>query len=333
MWFKKLTGFEEISEEFVKNNIKLDGEIMFSKVNDRIFQIGKLSTPSLEELRTIVDIKKYESKIKISELVDDVIQLHCYKENNGALFQVASQFNLLEMTDPHITPEDGITRYGFDNTQGPACAISCGAATIYRNYFVNINDEIGQSKYNQINCLQDFGIEIGNIDDSLYTISNGYLMTNKIKLLKITDIIKEKSPKEYEFLKGKLRIGLQSDTEVTMSDKNIVSQVFCSGLPISYNNIETEDWEIFARLILEATYESVFYSAILNYEKTKNNKVYITLIGGGVFGNKIEWILESIKKSLVKFMNTPLYIMIVSYKNSNKHIQESLKTLNYDNKM
>ena len=102
MWFKKLTGFEEISEEFVKNNIKLDGEIMFSKVNDRIFQIGKLSTPSLEELRTIVDIKKYESKIKISELVDDVIQLHCYKENNGALFQVASQFNLLEMTDRYL---------------------------------------------------------------------------------------------------------------------------------------------------------------------------------------------------------------------------------------
>jgi len=30
----------------------------------------------------------------------------------------------------------GVTRYQHDHTQGPACAIACGAATIYRNYFV-----------------------------------------------------------------------------------------------------------------------------------------------------------------------------------------------------
>lgn len=56
-------------------------------------------------------------------------KLKSYKAIN-ALFQVASQFNLLEMINPNITPEMGIDRYEFDRTQGPICAMSCGAETI-----------------------------------------------------------------------------------------------------------------------------------------------------------------------------------------------------------
>jgi hypothetical protein len=62
-------------------------------------------------------------------------RMHRMPENDGALFQVASQFNLLEMTAPSITSEQGVARYQLDRTQGPACAIAAGAATIYRNYF------------------------------------------------------------------------------------------------------------------------------------------------------------------------------------------------------
>jgi hypothetical protein len=50
-------------------------------------------------------------------------RMHRLPENAGALFQVASQFNLLEMVSPSVTPEDGVTRYQDDHTQGPACAI------------------------------------------------------------------------------------------------------------------------------------------------------------------------------------------------------------------
>ena len=64
--------------------------------------------------------------------------MHRAPENAGTLFQVASQFNLLEMVSPTVTPEDGVTRYQHDRTQGPACAISAGAATIYRNYFAPV---------------------------------------------------------------------------------------------------------------------------------------------------------------------------------------------------
>jgi hypothetical protein len=82
---------------------------------------------------------------------------HQAPENAGALFQVASQFNLLEMVSPTVTPEDGVTRYQHDRTPRPAphpsrlarfahsrlrttarCTIAGGAATIYRNYFAPV---------------------------------------------------------------------------------------------------------------------------------------------------------------------------------------------------
>jgi hypothetical protein len=32
-------------------------------------------------------------------------------------------------------PEDGVTVYAADPTQGPACALACAAGSVYRNYF------------------------------------------------------------------------------------------------------------------------------------------------------------------------------------------------------
>lgn len=48
-------------------------------------------------------------------------RLHGSPEFEGAWFQVASQFNALEMPSPSVTPEQGVTAYVHDRTQGPAC--------------------------------------------------------------------------------------------------------------------------------------------------------------------------------------------------------------------
>ena len=83
--------------------------------------------------------------------------MHRSPENAGALFQVASQFNLLEMVGPTVTPELGVTRYKDDPTQGPACAIAAGAATIYRNYFAPVDGSHGQTTKRQLDGLADLG--------------------------------------------------------------------------------------------------------------------------------------------------------------------------------
>jgi hypothetical protein len=55
--------------------------------------------------------------------------MHQASEYSGALFQVASQFNALEMTGSEVTPEHSVTRYERDHIQCPACAIALLADT------------------------------------------------------------------------------------------------------------------------------------------------------------------------------------------------------------
>ena len=155
-WFEKLTGFREESPSQVRENLIVDNEKMRSLVNGKTFAYGRLETPSLGELRQqIQDTKIKTGKLSLREIVADVQSLHTDSANTGALFQVASQFNLLEMISPDRTPEQGVGIYDRDRTQGPACAVAAGAGTIYRNYFVPVNGKIGQSTNNQLDCLAD----------------------------------------------------------------------------------------------------------------------------------------------------------------------------------
>lgn len=121
-------------------------------------QAGKLSTPALAELNEQAQLVLHTDAaltgiLSLEEVVADVQELHAKPDNAGALFQVASQFNLLEMVSPDVTPEQGVTRYQNDKTQGPACAIACGAELIYRNYFVPVGEQLGQTANKQLNML------------------------------------------------------------------------------------------------------------------------------------------------------------------------------------
>ncbi len=322
MWFEQLTGFKEESPENVRNNIKINGSEFVSLVNSRKFSFGKLEIPTLSELKKQnEEIKDFNGRIQVKEIVGDVQKLHCQVENSNALFQAASQFNLLEMVGPTITPEQGIDRYEFDYTQGPACAISCGAGTIYRNYFVDVDGQIGQTKNNQIDCLDLIGKELENDKLNLWKMQNGYALVNENGLLAINKKIAQLSEIGREKLKEKLKTGIQWNTEVTKSDtKHKVSQIYCSALPVAYSQTEPFYWEQFARVILEATYESTLYTGVLNMENNNSNKVFLTLVGGGAFGNKEYWILESLQKAIRKFKNIPLDVKIVSYRKSNPNL-------------
>lgn len=329
MWFKELMGFDEISPEYVRENITIEGTRMVSKVNGKSYQFGSLQIPTLLELKQRApSIKLFNGKISVKEVVGNVQELHCDPSNNKALFQAASQFNLLEMIEPHITPEKGIDIYEQDFTQGPACAIACGAGTIYRNYFVPLNNQNGQSAHSQIDCLELIGEKLNNAELHLWEMSNGYALLNQEGLLNINAQLSKLTDSEREALKESLKIGIQWDAEVTLSDsKQIVSQAYCSALPVAYLQIESIYWEKFARVILEATYEATLYAALSNFEKTGCNKVYLTMVGGGAFGNEPEWILGSLLKAIKKFENVPLEVVIVSYGNSNKNIKKLIEAV------
>lgn len=322
-------GFEEKSPEQVRNNIKIEGNTLHSLVNGLSYKHGLLEILSLKNLREkTAPLLKGEGQLMVSEVIGNVQTYHQLVENKGALFQAASQFNLLEMVHSKVSPEDGISRYEFDRTQGPACAIACGAGTIYRNYFVKLGQQIGQTANLQVDCLDEIGKYFGNEQGTLWNMENGYALARESGLHYISKKINHLNKQEYEDLKGLLKIGIQWDTEVTINAaQQLVSQIYCSALPIGYSQLSETLWKEFAILILEATYEATFHTALLNTQKTGNNKVFLTLVGGGAFGNKDEWIRDAILKNLNLFSKENLDIQFVSYAGPNAIVKSILSKL------
>jgi len=329
-WFESLVGFKEENASQIRANLEIDNEIMTSLKNGRKMRVGKLEMPRLSELRDRVGLLPQPicQRLKVSEVVADVQHLHMDQDNSNALFQVASQFNLLEMVSPSITPEDGVTGYEFDQTQGPACAIACGAGTIYRNYFAPVNGQIGQSASNQIDCLRDLGAELGNFRNQLWETRNGYALATAEGLEIISQKLSSLDDLEKDTLRGFLRIGIQFDTEVTLGcerERHSVTQAYCSALPVAYSYHATANWAPFAQFVLEASYEATLCAGVLNAARNGNHQVYLTLLGGGAFGNHDDWILNAIRRALQKLSAFDLDVMIVSYGSSKTQVQQLIK--------
>jgi hypothetical protein len=325
-WFETLTGFLEESPRQVREHITVDGETLKSHINGKALVCGQLETPTLAELRERVHASSPQGgKISVREVVANVQGLHTNASNAGSLFQVASQFNLLEMVSPDVTPEHGVGIYEHDHTQGPACAIAAGAGTIYRNYFAIVNGQIGQSASNQIDCLADIGAALGNSSGHLWEMRNGYALASHSGLVEIAHRLQAASESELDGLRQLLRIGIQWLAQVTLRDcQHTVSQAYCSALPVAYSPHASHLWEAFARLVLEAAYEATICTAILNAIANGNNQLFLTLLGGGAFGNEIEWILGGIQRALNLYNHLALDVAIVSFGSSNPNVQQLL---------
>lgn len=252
--------------------------------------------------------------------MDDLISLHW--NSNGAIFQAASQFNCLEFPSSSVTPEEGISGYITDRTQGPACAIACAAGTVYRNYLVPINDgSIGQSHDNQLNNLDE--VEKFLSPDEYWKVRNGYTFSNVGTLSQLNNRLKSNTI-DIDEIRKRIKVGIQESVGVTFKsmkevtkfdnsepdkeilnkdheDTPIVTQVYCSALSCAYSGVGVSHWEPFARIVLDAMYEATLLSALTHKPTTSeelNRRVFLTFIGGGVFGNDMKWIVDSIVRAV-----------------------------------
>lgn len=219
-WFSRLTGFNEEAYATTQAQLEVQDNTLRSKVNRRSFGIGHFEMVSLAELRQRVAQERLtEAPTQVGIVTGDVRQMHQMPQYAGALFQVASQFNALEMVGPSVTPEDGVTRYEHDRTQGPACAMAAGAATIYRNYFVPVGEQIGQSAEQQLDGLADLGAalsdRLGCPVSDLWHMQNGYALATKTGLEKISSLLLKMDESARSELAGHLKIGLHWSVEVT----------------------------------------------------------------------------------------------------------------------
>jgi hypothetical protein len=217
-WFTELVGFEEESYAVTRSQLLVEGDELVSTVNDKRYGIGSLSVPTLAELRSRIE-GPARGRIAVRCVTGDARAMHAEPDLEGALFQVASQFNLLEMTGPRVIPEHGVTRYAGDATQGPACAMAAGAATIYRNYFAPVDGESGQTRERQIDALGPMGealsSTLGRPVSDLWTMSNGYALCTGSGLDAIAGLLAGCTDDQRDELRGRLAVGVHRNVEVT----------------------------------------------------------------------------------------------------------------------
>ena len=224
------------------------------------------------------------------------------------------------MVGPEVTPEQGVTRYQTDATQGPACAISAGAATVYRNYFATVGGSIGQTRDRQLDGLADVGAALHEViarpEVPLWTMRNGYALCTADGLSEIGHHLRQADARALDALRGQLAIGVHRDvavTDVRSAEPPVVTQVYGSALPIAYSGIAPQAWEPFARLVLEAAYEATLLAALEQALRGASRTVLLTSLGGGAFGNPGEWIESAICGALDKVRAEGLDVRLVSY--------------------
>lgn len=304
-WFQKLFGTHE-TDSYLQNQrlfaYDTSNDVLTSISNNRTFQVGKFEILTNNQLVSRIrdhdqgncgaDISQKE--LRFENIVGDVRSLHKDPDNYGAVFQVASQFNCLEMVSPNVNPSDGITRYCFDATQGPACALSCPSGTVYRNYFIN---GIGQGS-DQVDLLSEFSSIVENDKFNYYYMRNGYCLPHPSTMGTNISSIKQLSERlnSDPILRKKswesIGVGVHWNTEVSMEEGSLyesacvgrhrmkigncdadskmstmpvqkVCQVYTSALPISYSRTKATDWEAFARVVLESAFDSTLAVAAL----------------------------------------------------------------------
>eukprot|EP00927_Polykrikos_kofoidii_P047032 TRINITY_DN41121_c0_g1_i1.p1 TRINITY_DN41121_c0_g1~~TRINITY_DN41121_c0_g1_i1.p1 ORF type:complete len:495 (+),score=102.75 TRINITY_DN41121_c0_g1_i1:91-1575(+) len=314
-WFADHFGFSECSFRETQSRFEFADGVLKSTVNKREFHVGPFETPSVAELRTRVHNGGggEAGGITFENIVGQAKTLHLDPRNAGAVFQVASQFNCLEMVGPGSRPEDGVTRYYCDATQGPACALACPAATVFRNYFAGGH---GQAGGRQIDCLADVGDLVGNAKNSYWEMKNGYAMPNTQKGGGIGVVSKLLANDEAlaEAARSRLRIGVHWDTEVK-SGSHRVCQVFSSALPVSYaKGTRSSEWAPLACAVLDGTFEAALaVGAVLASERGARVPVYLTAVGGGAFGNRSQWIVGAMQRALLTFADAPLDVRLVHF--------------------
>ncbi len=322
-WFEQLFGFPEADYAATQSRFEVNGTTLHSKPNGRVFDIGTFSTPTLTSLRERARSAPRGSLRVTHEAIGDVLALHALPENRGALFQVASQFNCLEFAGPNVTPERGVTGYAIDPTQGPACSLAAAAATVYRNYFAPVRGIAGQTHDRQLDTLDGLAAVLGEPGE-FWRIVNGYTQSDVARLTRLRAAL---AAHDRDTLLGAVKIGLQEHVGVDfrarfvpVSEPTHVSQAFCSALSCGYTSVPLEHWEPLATLVLDAAYEATLWAALA----TGSPKVWLTFLGGGVFGNRTEWIAGAIGRALARVEGFDIDVRVAHYRSVNEPLVDQV---------
>jgi hypothetical protein len=267
-WFEDVLGFEEKDFNYSLEEIP-------SNIREKM---GNFEQQSILELKKTFERKKKKNNSHIKlvvryrnsyshEISFDTSAIQFYSKEN-AVFQVASNFNCLEIPRAEYNPFNGyfLTKQMTDNTQGPSASGGTAFGSILR---------LIKHKEKRINLLEDTPL-IAN---------NGKLKYSENKNFK-------------KFNPDLIKIGLQKNVEANFLRLPQIFKYNQNGVKINQvftstcicNDSTPND---LSRILLEKAYEGTYLCAIITQAPT----LILTLIGGGVFNNSLSLIIEIIMKT------------------------------------
>lgn len=264
-WFFDTFGFVE-SDNYLVNQ----RQMLNLYINGHHKSINNIDVGSFETInRSQIPIYQHcvnGGKVTLSHLISDVLQLHKDPLNHHATFQIASQSNCLEMSNPSRTPEDGLSIYLYDNTQGPLSAMATPAGLAYRQYLLPFDHGMGQTVDRQLDMSLRARYYVRDMTGGLGKFSNGYLFyTNEELELINQKLYGDQHINTRRQIRELIEVGSHYNLGVFINGHKYVNvnHVYCSGLPIAYNpNANVIAWKGMSEIFLEAIYENT----LLNFQ-------------------------------------------------------------------
>lgn len=271
-----LLMMEQRRKEEIEKFIDRDNKCFIN--GEKRFSYGEFKTLKVAELTRLVHPNK--TKVKCSFEISENTDIGNLSLHQESMVQVASNFNCLEFPSPsYVNTGYLVEKAHRDSTQGPAACFGPLAAYLYRAHFIP-----------PINLLE-------HVEDYFGTLRGG-----KIQLSG-----REKEIENVDEVTDNIMIGLHMDAEMLYNRQGLletpflIDQCFNSTINLNYIGSRNEKLNKIIRCLLRASYEGVFMAAI--YRKRKY--LYLTLIGGGVFNNPIDIILEELIRAYQKWTTHP----------------------------
>lgn len=259
------------------------------------FPAGRFETPSIRDLRERAAATRSGGaggRVRLWVLdgaspATDIGSLQA-TAGPGTLFQVASQFNCLESPGPYISP---VADYFHDPTQGPRASISAFPGTLLRHYAAPGSDGkrfVQASDGPQLNLLEAV------CSPGIAQVRSGYLTSSSIaNRSALAGALEDRF--------ADVRVGVHENVPVVLgynwdgavAGNRSIGQVFTSTFAGGgYSGTSAGDPNYLP--ICTALLRAAYLGTLLAAAALGRPKVVLTLIGGGVFGNPIPLIWESI---------------------------------------
>lgn len=255
---------------------------------------GRFQTFSINTLHASSQSKRRSGRRRLVALVgmspaNDVGHLQASAGHGRMLVQVASQFNALEA--PTHESLVSVTEYRQDSTQGPRASLGALPGALLRRYAAPRDTGgtfVQETDGPQIEMLGDV------LPSSVATVRNGYLRDADVHNPEGLAHVLTKGFRD-------LRVGVHAGLDVVYGADwsgavptpfPRIAQALTSTLCVTSESAPTpgSPFHIACRQLLQAAYLGTLLAA----HASGHAEVALTLIGGGVFGNPLPLIWESI---------------------------------------